>query len=192
MKKPTTIILAFIILVCAGVACFQLKSTGGKEEEKGGYLTYTNEKFGYSVDYPPDWTFREFPDTKDGAGFRPMNSPDDVSSECVSVAERGTADGGYGAMFSDYVRKAAVIEIQNYLRLNSISPIGTESGIIGYKTTWDYRLFGGEEKVSLPITYFENEKEKGGLKYKTVQISLNDESCEEAYGQMLPTFRILD
>lgn len=192
MKKPTIIILAIIVSVCAGAAYFQSKSTEGKEEEKSDYLTYTNEEFGYSVDYPSDWTFREFPDTKDGAGFRPMNSPEKISSECVSVAERGTAEGEYGTMFSDYVRKAAIVEIQNYLRLNAIVPVEAESGIIGYKTTWDYRLFGGEEKVSLPITYFDNEKEKNGLRYKTVQISLNDENCESAYDKMILSFKVAD
>jgi len=46
----------------------------------------------------------------------------------------------------------------------------------------------------LPIAYFENKKivqtENGQLKYKTVQIVLNSEGCEEIYNQMLPTLKL--
>lgn len=157
--------------------------------------TYLNEDFGYSVNYPSAWTFREFPDTKSGAGFRPLGTPEDVASECINIDARGTAENEYQTPFEDYVKRAAVVEIQNYEKLNSIESITTNSGLVGYETTWIYRSFSGQERVSLPITYFENKKtvraEYGQLKYKTVQITLNSEDCEETYNQMLATFKLL-
>lgn len=156
---------------------------------------YTNNKFGYSVDYPSDWTFREFPDTQTGAGFRPLNSSDEIASECVTVDARGTAANEYDTPFDEYVKKAGATEIQNYEKLNSIKPITTADGSIGYETTWIYKSFDGPEKVSLPITYFENQKtiqtQNSQLKYKTVQITLNDKNCEEIYNQIISTFDIL-
>jgi hypothetical protein len=163
---------------------------------KPDWQTYENAKFGYSVDYPSSWTFREFPDTQTGAGFRPLSSPDDIASECVAADARGTAENEYNTPFDEYVKRAAVVEIQNYEKLNSIEPVTTTSGLVGYKTTWIYRTFSGQEKISLPITYFENEKivqaGNGQLKYKTVQITLNNEDCEETYNQMLSTLKLHD
>jgi len=160
----------------------------------GDWQTYVNGKFKYSVSYPKDWTYREFPDTKTGAGFRPLSSTADVSSECITIDKKGTAENEYYTPFDEYAKIAAPVEIQNYEKLHSIEQIKTESGIIGYKTTWIYKTFGGEEKISLPITYFENKKiigsGKAESKYKTVQIILNNENCGEIYNQMLSTFAI--
>ena len=157
--------------------------------------TYTNTKFGYQVKYPGDWSMREFPDTQTGAGFQPLSSPKDIASECITVDARGTAADEYNTAFSDYVKKAAAVEIQNYEKLNSIQTIVTASGSVGYETTWIYRTMSGQEKVSLPITYFENNKtievNNNQLKFKTVQISLNDIHCESTYAEMLSSFAIL-
>lgn len=153
--------------------------------------TYTNQNFSYIIGYPNNWTFREFPDTKTGAGFRPINSPDDIASECITIDARGTAENEYNTPFADYVRKAAVVEIQGYEKLNSIEIVTTANGLVGYKTTWIYKNIPGPEKTSLPITYFENKKTVQGLKYKTVQITLNNEDCQEAYEQMISTFKFL-
>jgi len=157
--------------------------------------TYANVKFGYSIDYPSNWTFREFPDTQTGAGFRPLNSPEEIASECVTVDERGTAANEYNTPLDEYAKKAAIVEIQGYEKLNSIKSVTTTAGLIGYETTWIYGTINGQEKVSLPIVYFENEKTvqagNGQLKYKTVQITLNNQDCEGTYNQMLPTLKLL-
>ncbi|MFA5355634.1 MAG: hypothetical protein WC302_02830 [Candidatus Paceibacterota bacterium] len=163
---------------------FAIKSTS--------WQTYINQDFGYSIDYPSTWTFREFPDTKTGAGFRPLNSADGVASECIVVSARGTAENEYNTPFYDYVQRAAAVEIQNYERLDSIEPVETASGLLGYRTTWVYRTFDGQEKSSLPIAYFDNKKTSGQLKYKTVQIALETEDCMEIYNQMLPSFNYED
>jgi hypothetical protein len=156
------------------------------------WQTYINEDFSYSIDYPSTWTFREFPDTKTGAGFRPLNSTDEIASECIVISARGTAENEYSTPFNDYVKTAAAVEIQNYERLDSIESVTTASGLLGYKTTWIYRTFDGQEKVSMPITYFDNRRTSGQLKYKTVQIALENEDCEGVYNQMLPSFEIKD
>jgi len=154
------------------------------------WQNYINEKFGYSIDHPSSWIFREFPNTETGAGFRPLNSADEIASECIIISARGTAENEYNTSFYDYVQKAAAIEIQNYERLDSIEPITTISGLIGYRTTWIYRTFDGQEKVSLPITYFDNKKIIQTGKYKTVQVSLENEDCGEVYAQMLSSIKL--
>ncbi len=155
------------------------------------WQTYANDKFGYRVDYPNDWVFRQFPDTGTGAGFRPQNSPDDIASECVTVDARGTAENEYNTPFADYVKKAAAVEIQGFGKIDSIAPIMTVDGLTGYEATWIYRDMRGQEKTSLPITYFDNQKAVAGQKYKTVQITLNSEDCRGIYEKMLPTFRLI-
>jgi hypothetical protein len=163
---------------------------------KPDWQTYGNTKFSYSIDYPRDWTFREFPDTQTGAGFRPLNGPEEIASECITIDERGTAGNEYSTPFDEYVKRAAIVEIQGYEKLNSIRSVTTTVGLVGYETTWVYRAMDGQEKVSLPITYFENEKTiqtgNGQLKYKTVQITLNNEDCEGTYNQMLSTLKLLE
>ena len=154
------------------------------------WKSYQNNKFGYQISYPDDWTYREFPDTQTGAGFRPQISPDDIASECVTIDERGTAENKYGTPFSEYVKTAAITEIQGYEKLNSIEPVTTASGLTGYMTTWIYKNMTGQEKTSLPITYFDNPKTSGQLKYKTVQIILNSQDCEGVYNQMISTLRL--
>lgn len=153
------------------------------------WQTYVNKKFGYSIDYPVNWVFREFPDTQSGAGFRPQNSSSDIASECITIDERGTAANEYVTPFADYVKKAAATEIQGYEKLNSIETITTASGIVGYETAWLYKNINGQEEISLPITYFNNKKIVGGMRYKTTQIILNNKDCQAIYDQMLSTFK---
>jgi len=153
--------------------------------------TYANSRYGYSVDYAADWTFREYPDTKEGAGFRPQSSPDDIASECINVGAMGAAENELNKPFATYVKGAAVSEIQNYEKLNTIETVTTASGLVGYKTTWIYSTMQGQKKVSLPITYFElnAHPKSGGI--KTVQIMLDKPECLAAYDQMITTFKLV-
>lgn len=180
--------VAIVILAFGGAMYWRYKATTAKPV----WQTYANTKFGYSIDYPGNWTFREFPDTQTGAGFRPSDSPSEIASECITIDERGTAADEYKTPLVEYAPKAAAIEIQNYEKLNSVRSVTTTAGSAGYETTWIYRTFDGQEKISLPITYFENDRADGRLKYKTVQITLNSEDCEGTYGQMLPTLKLLE
>ena len=208
MKKTLlSLTLVVVILALGGVIYWQYKNmaarsagssvatTTSSQAKTGNWKTYANQKFGYSINYPSSWAFREFPDAQTGAGFRPLNSPDEIASECITVDERGTAENEYNTSLDEYVKRAAIVEIQDYEKLNSIKSVTTTTGLVGYETTWIYRAMDGQEKTSLPITYFENKKtiqaENGQLKYKTVQIILNNENCEEIYNQMLPTLKLL-
>ncbi len=147
--------------------------------------TYQNARYGFAVNYPDDWTFREFPDTKDGAGFRPVKSPDDPASESITVALRTRVSADVSMPFAEYVKVAAAREIQGFESLASIEKITTDSGLTGYKTTWNYRgPAGGPLKISWPITYFDAKDSKGD----TVQFSLEDVKDEAVYDDMISTF----
>jgi hypothetical protein len=156
-----------------------------KSSQEMNWQTYYNEDFGYSLSYPDNLILREFPETKTGAGFR---FKEEMSGECITVSVREVAKGKENIPFDQYVREAAIEEIQDYKRLNSIEKVTTDNGLDGYKTTWGYTFLGGEEEISLPITYFEGPGNVQGINYKTIQLNLNDSSCEEIYDQMLRTF----
>ena len=139
MKKYLVIAIIFLAaLMFGGIAYYkQYKSATINNlppvvTDAPTWQTYTNTKFGYQVKYPGDWSMREFPDTQTGAGFQPQSSPKDIASECITVDARGTAANEYNTTFSDYVKKAAVVEIQNYEKLNSIKTVKTASGLVGY------------------------------------------------------------
>lgn len=151
-----------------------------KSSQGTNWQTYYNQDFGYSVRYINDLTLREFPETKTGAGFR-----DTTSTECITISAREATST---LPFDQYVRVAAAEEIQGFKRLNSIEKITTHTGLDGYKTAWEYTSLNGEEKISLPITYFEGPGDIQGTNFKTIQLNLNDLNCEEVYEQMLYTF----
>lgn len=161
-------------------AIFQIVGASSNEN----WLTYRNETFGYSLNYPDNMTVREFPDTGTGAGFSLI----DGENECITVAARETIEAEKDTPFEQYVTRAALIEIQDYQSLNSIEEIKTAQGLVAYRTTWVYNFLGRGEEVSRPISYFDGPGEIDGINYKTIQISLEDESCREIYDQMLPTF----
>lgn len=156
-----------------------------KSSQEMNWQTYYNEDFGYSLSYPDNLILREFPGTKTGAGFR---LKEEMSGECITVSVREAVKDKEDIPFDQYVREAAIEEIQDYKRLNSIEKVTTDSGLDGYKTTWGYTFLGGEEEISLPITYFEGPGNVQGINYKTIQLNLNDSSFEEVYEQMLRTF----
>ncbi len=156
---------------------------------------YENKTFGYSIAYPSDWTLREFPDTHTGAGFRPLQSAHDVASECITVDERSAPASDYMMPLDAYAKIAARMEIQGYETMQTIQSVTTTVGLVGYETTWLYRTVTGQENISLPITYIENNKTiqtpNGPMKYKTLQIILNNGDCKEVYDHMLSTVKLL-
>ncbi|MDD2909597.1 MAG: hypothetical protein PHU74_01555 [Candidatus Pacebacteria bacterium] len=156
-----------------------------KSPKEINWKTYRNENFGYSLNYPDSLILREFSETKTGASF---HFQDEAYPECITVSAREAVKNKENLSFDQYVREAAIEEIQDFKRLNSIEKITTNSGLNGYKTTWGYTFLGGEEKISLPITYFEGPGNIQGINYKTIQLTLNDLSCENIYEQILLTF----
>jgi len=189
----------FIIVVISGslVLAFLVYNKSFTENqplvESQDLQTYENQKFGYSIEYPSDWKFREYPNTQTGAGFQPIASPNELSSECIHIDARGTLDSENDTPFDEYVKRAGIVEIEGYKKLNSIETIATVSGLTGYKTTWS-GSWHGQEGISSPITYFENNKSfwvsGGSMQYKTVQVTLENSSqdCEDVYNQMIKTF----
>ncbi len=156
------------------------------------WKTYTNTKYNFSIDYPSDWGFREFPDTKNGAGFNPLGKPGyPDESESITVSS-GQKIGGYDdKSFEEYV-KIAGAGIQNYNELASLKKVTTADGIVGYETTWMVQpmTINGQpptspDSESLPITYFEPPGDKIAL----VRISLNKKEDLEIYEKMLITLK---
>lgn len=156
--------------------------------------TYTNTKYGFSVQYPSTLIVREFPDTQDGAGFRPVNTADDPSSEAITVSVLQKNADLVNDPLSEYAKVAASSQIQNYQKLNTIEAVKTQSGVIGYKTTWDVlplAILGAspsaQTRVSLPITYFDL---KESYKSLSVQLILEDAKYENEYEEMIRAYTI--
>ncbi len=182
-------IILIVLFICGASYYFINKQS--QIDGTANWKTYTNEKFGYTIKYPNDWTYREYPDTQTGAGFRPINQSNEVQYEFINVGAYGSAENEYNVPFDDYVKEAAIAEIQNYEKLNSIKQITTDAGIKGYETTWIYYdMRSKEKKASLPITYIDYQKTVGS-KYKTIQINLGNEDYEKIYDQMISTFKFL-
>ena len=152
------------------------------------WKTYSNTKYGYAISYPPNWVYREFPNSKDGAGFRLESEPNDLTYEHVSIIYSARGSDDINIPFDTYVKQAATREIQDYLSLVSISEVKTSSNIIGYKTTWNVQEMGqpsSKTYISLPITYFDTKDSYGG----TIQISLEDTNYIDLYNQIISTFK---
>jgi len=145
------------------------------------WKTYSNTKYNYLIDYPGNWSFREFPDTKDGAAFNPINKPGyPDQSESITISA-GQKPGNYlNTPFEDYVKIAASQEIQNYNKLASIKKVTTAAGIVGYETTWMVQSI-----ESLPISYFE----LPGNNNLLVRVSLNKKEDLDVYEKMLVTIK---
>ncbi len=157
-----------------------------------GYNTYINSKYGFSVKYPSSLAVREFPDTKDGAGFRPAGMAEDPVNEVIVVSVLEKSGDLKDESLSEYARVAAVYEIQNYQKLNTYEAVKTPSGAVGYKTTWDVLPLAtldstpsSETKVSLPITYFSL---KEATSSSVVQITLNDVNYENQYTEIIDSY----
>ena len=159
-----------------------------------GWKTYTNTKYGYEIKYPPTWSFREFPDTKNGAGFTPDSEVSTPQTEVVTVMETGRAMQDCPLEFSEYVTVAGIHMIENFEKLNSIYPIKTQYGISGYLTTWDVRdmIDGNKHYTSGPFTYFKDPSQTCSNGTGEVWISLKEDTQYTApYLRMINTFKFV-
>ena len=187
-KGSTLILLILIVLILAGVGAASYYLINQDSQKYADWKTYENKVLGYEIKYPNDWIHREYPNTQTGAGFRPINS----DYESININAIVGAEMDYNIPFNDYVKEAAIKEIQGFEKLNSIEEISTAIGIKGYKTTWIYSDMNNNDKnISLPITYFDYKKTVGDYKYMTIQVSLGDKEYEEIYEQMLSTFKLI-
>lgn len=153
-------------------------------DQNAKWKTYTNTKYNYAIDYPPDWVAREYPDIKTGAAFRPTDHQNEViavDAASMMLDERGEIP------FDEYVKTAAKNEIQNYLSLASIKKLTTDSGLKGYETTWKVApLTGGAAYTSQPITYLPLPEKYGRT---TIQLRLDDGNYDSDYHTMLKSAR---
>jgi hypothetical protein len=183
MDRKTIVILGIIVVITAlaGVA-------GINAKEIPKWKTYKNVNYGYAIKYPENWTCREYPDTKTGAGFRPSNLP---GQEYINIDASGTAENIKNMPFDEYVKIAATVEIQNYEKLNSIAKVSTDSGVKGYKTTWICNGWHFVKSKSLPITYFDKNNAVNQANYKSVQLRLDNSKYLDIYNKMLSTFEYI-
>ncbi len=158
------------------------------------WKTYMNTKYNFSIDYPDNWSFREFPDSKNGASFNPVNKPGyPDASDSISISAGKTNSSYFNVSFEAYVKVAANQEIQNYNKLASIKKITTNDGVVGYETTWMVQppSIGGHppaspDSESSPITYFELPGDKTSL----IRITLGRDEDIDIYEKMLKTVKI--
>jgi len=166
-----------------------LKTQNAKTAVTPSMKTYTNAKHNYSIRYPTSWLVREYPDSKDGAAFNPLDKPGyPDKSDAISLSV-GQKIGNYvDEDFIDYAKIAASVEIQNYGELASLKRITTSAGTVGYTTTWMVQAMAGTgsgSSESLPITYFEVPNDKTVL----VRVTLGREEDLATYEKMLSTVK---
>lgn len=155
------------------------------------FSIYINNKYHYGIDYPKKWACREFPDTANGAGFTPDAAVSTPYTEVMSIAEEGRATDDCSIPFSEYVKDIAIKNIQGFEKLNSIEKVTTQTGSIGYKTTWIYTDLMGQRHTSPPMTYFED---KGQTECNNqvgyVVFTLADSKYLDQYNTMLNTINV--
>lgn len=168
------------------------ESSKEKSQSLTEYNTYANSKYGFSVEYPASLEVREFPGSKDGAGFRPAGTPLDPVNEVITISVLPKSGDTKSETLAKYAEVAAISQIQNYQKLNTIEAVKSSDGAIGYKTTWDVlplAILGaspsGQTKVSLPITYFDLKEETST---SVVQITLNDMKYENQYTDIIDSY----
>lgn len=146
------------------------------------WKTYSNTKYNYTIDYPNDWTFIEYPDSKNGASF----------NNAISISVGKTLLSYANQTFEEYVKTAGT-EIQNYNKLASFKKVTTLSGAVGYETTWMVQPMTingvpptAKDSESLPITYFEIPGDKTAL----VRVTLDRKEDLDVYEKMIVTVKI--
>lgn len=158
-------------------------------DSKANWKTYTNTRYNFSIEYPSNWSYREFPDTKDGASFNPIDKPGyPDASDSISIYV-GQKIGNYvDDPLEDYAKIAASVEIQDFGDLASFKKVTTAEGVVGYETTWMVGPFlgrEGEPSESLPITYFELPNSNTLL----VRVTLERDEDLGTYEDMLKTVK---
>lgn len=127
-------------------------------EAHQNWLTYTNAKYNFSIEYPKDWSSSES-QSGNGATFKSQDSPgtpgvtDEIS---IHVGQKTMTEKPLS--FEEYTRVSGIQEIQNYNKLATFEQITLKDGSIGYKTTWMIQSninFAAPESESPPITLFE-------------------------------------
>ena len=141
----------------------QIPSVARVVNDAATWKTYTNTKYGYSINYPSNWIMREFSDGKTGAAFQPANKPVDPENETLTINVSQKVVSEPVLSFEAYARVAGSKEIQSYGDAASFEMINTDTGLNGYKATWfmgtpsvhGVPTVPSERTASGPFTYFE-------------------------------------
>lgn len=157
-------------------------SSTSNPTQVSAWKTYSNTKYNYTIDYPGDWTFSENSDSQSGASF----------NDTISISVGKTLLNYANQTLEEYA-KIAGKEIQNYNKLATIKKIITQSGAIGYETTWMVQPMTingipptAKESESLPITYFAIPNDKTSL----VRVTLDRKEDLATYEKMIATVKI--
>ena len=148
---------------------------------------YKNEEYGYSIRYPKDWDIKEvFGVSKTGASFMKDNSR--------IVVDRGAiVEEFLDKPFDEYIYIAGS-GIQNHESLNSIKKIIINSGIKGYRITWNVSHGSSPDTISSEMIYFDAKK-KGFYKHtKTIRIIaefLETNEYKEIFNIIIKTFNYI-
>jgi len=145
---------------------------------KSNIQTYSNTKYGYTFEYPTGWEILGS-STDATIGITPTGNT--LATIRVDVSNMIFDDRGV-IPFTEYAKTAAKNEIQNYTKLSTIKEITTNSGAVGYETTWSVAPppgAGGGTSVSGPMTYFPLSESYGtGSFSKRLLISMENTSTQ--------------
>jgi len=154
------VLLLLLVLLPLGIL---LVSCSPASPSKAGE-TYRNDAGKFAIDYTSSLAVREYPTTKDGAGFGPVGMAADPANEVMAISflDYPSADTpivrssfeGKGTVFSEYVKTIATKMIESFIALQSIKSVPSTAGGTCYETTWQQRQLPGVEiRESLPIVY---------------------------------------
>lgn len=203
MKKSFLIYLVALLLV-TGVFGYLVYSRDKTKTEKNANVseksweTYINEEFGYLIQYPSSLAIREFPDSKTGAAFRPVDSANKLENEVISISATSRANNEelQNISFEEYTRLACGYEVQNDVDLNSHEEFKTNAGLIGYLVKCNASR-NNESYVSDYTARFENNiiytyPESGiSAKFDIVDVYLRDSEYEDLFREMIKTFKLI-
>lgn len=146
----------------------------GTIEEK---QVYTNKQYGFTLEYPKKWTYREF---DGGVAFRRKDKVNDYAHEFIIVRVSSKVGEYQSKSLEAYAKIAGPLEIQKYKSLKGFRSIKTSSGVVGYEAYWNYVTLDGKPDVSDPITYLALPADTT----KTIEISLENGKYYDIYEGM--------
>lgn len=150
---------------------------------------YTDQKYGYSIEYPPNLSTKE---TIPNVFVEIIDNTD--KNEIVSITNIDMENkSGEQVVLEDFAKTAGPLQYEGYESLHEMKSIMSTSKIKGYETTWNTNFSEVMNVtpgmgVSNPITYFPFPNPNI---YGAVAIELKDKNFETIYDQILSTFKFL-
>ncbi len=155
------------------------KTETQNESTNNPNATYQSQMASFSYIIPSNWSI----DEKEEAEFAVVRNENLQNAITVRIVKK--QDSLVDLSLEEYAKVAAQNEIQGYQSLKQIDKITTDSGVEGYKTTWNIQFLGGEQFVSNPITYFTHPLDDS----KSIQISLENDKYIDEYNALIQSFQ---